>query len=176
MLWGLPRWCSGKKKNLPDNVGDTRDPCLIPGLGGFPVEESGNPLQCSCLENSRDRGAWWTTVYGAAESDTTEHAHILPVKVNQQNWNCTLRIHQLKKQLKYCNLLIYVIFHSYFKCIGLESICNINWKAKIKSNIFHKPIFITNENTRKPFYPCLSSYMNIQTEIDKSKKLIIKYL
>ena len=32
------------KKNLPDNVGDTRDPGLIPGLGGSPGEESGNPL------------------------------------------------------------------------------------------------------------------------------------
>ena len=29
-----------------------------------------NPLQYSCLENSRDRGAWWAAVYGAAQSRT----------------------------------------------------------------------------------------------------------
>ena len=31
-----------------------------------------NPLQHSCLENPRDRGAWWATVHRVAESDTTE--------------------------------------------------------------------------------------------------------
>ena len=31
-------------------------------------EGKGNPLQCSCLENPRDRGAWWAAVYGVAQS------------------------------------------------------------------------------------------------------------
>ena len=31
---------------------------------------NGNPLQCSCLENPRDRGAWWAAVYGGALSRT----------------------------------------------------------------------------------------------------------
>ena len=35
-------------------------------------EGNGNPLQCSCLENPRDGGAWWAVVYGVTESDTTE--------------------------------------------------------------------------------------------------------
>ena len=34
------------------------DPGSIPGLGRSPGEESGNSLQCSCLENPMDRGAW----------------------------------------------------------------------------------------------------------------------
>ena len=33
-------------------------------------EENGNPLQCSCLENPRDGGAWWAAVYGVAQSRT----------------------------------------------------------------------------------------------------------
>ena len=33
-------------------------------------EGNGNALQCSCLENPRDGGAWWATVYGVAQSWT----------------------------------------------------------------------------------------------------------
>ena len=33
-------------------------------------EGNGNPLQCSCLENPRDRGACWAAVYGVAQSRT----------------------------------------------------------------------------------------------------------
>ena len=31
---------------------------------------NGNPLQCSCLENPRDGGAWWAAIYGVAQSQT----------------------------------------------------------------------------------------------------------
>ena len=33
-------------------------------------EGNGNPLQCSCLENPRERGAWWAAIYGIAQSWT----------------------------------------------------------------------------------------------------------
>ena len=33
-------------------------------------EGNGSPLQCSCLENPRDGGAWWAAVYGVAQSRT----------------------------------------------------------------------------------------------------------
>ena len=37
-------------------------------------EGNGNQLQCSCLENPRDGGAWWAAISGVTQSDTTEAA------------------------------------------------------------------------------------------------------
>ena len=59
-------------KSLSANAGDIRDTSLIPGSGRSPGGGHGNPLQCSCLENPTDRGAWWATVQRVAESDMTE--------------------------------------------------------------------------------------------------------
>ena len=59
-------------ENPPANAGDVRDVGLIPGSGRSPGGGHGNPLQCSCLENLMDRGAWWTIVCGVTGSDTTE--------------------------------------------------------------------------------------------------------
>ena len=43
---------------------------MIPGLGRSPRVGHGNPLQCFCLENPVDRGAWWTAVHGVTQSRT----------------------------------------------------------------------------------------------------------
>ena len=48
-------------KNLPAMEGDTGDVDLIPRLGRSPGGGNGNPLQYSCLENTMDRLAGWTT-------------------------------------------------------------------------------------------------------------------
>ena len=55
-------------KNLPANVGDAGDAGSIPGLGRYPGERNGNPIQYSCLGNPMDKGAWWATVHGVAKS------------------------------------------------------------------------------------------------------------
>ena len=55
----LPCGSAGKESTC--NVGDLG---LIPGLGRFPGEGNGNPLQYSYLETPIDRGAWWATVHG----------------------------------------------------------------------------------------------------------------
>ena len=49
---------------------DVADLGLILGSGRSPGEGNGNPLQYSCLENSMDRGAWWTTVHEVTKSQT----------------------------------------------------------------------------------------------------------
>ena len=54
-------------KEAAHNMGDEGS---TPGLGRFPGEGNGNPLQYSCLENSTDRGAWWATVHGVTKSWT----------------------------------------------------------------------------------------------------------
>ena len=58
-------------KNLPASAGNPRDTGLIPGLGRSPGEGNDYSLQYCCLENPMDRGAWWATVPGFAELDTT---------------------------------------------------------------------------------------------------------
>ena len=61
-------------RNPLANAGDAGS---VPGSGRSPGVGNGNPFQHSCLENSMDRRAWWTTVHGVTESDTTEHKHKL---------------------------------------------------------------------------------------------------
>ena len=56
-------------KSPPANAGDAGS---IPGSGTSPGEGNGNPLQCSCLENSMDRETWRATVHEAVkESNMT---------------------------------------------------------------------------------------------------------
>ena len=54
------------------NLCNAGDPCSIPGLGRFPGEGNGNPLQYSCLENPMDTEAWQATVHSIAELNMTE--------------------------------------------------------------------------------------------------------
>ena len=57
-------------KNQPVNAGDAGDPGLISGWGRSPGGRNGSPLQYSCQDNPMDRGAWWATVHGVAQSQT----------------------------------------------------------------------------------------------------------
>ena len=62
-------------KNLPANEGDVGDLGPVPGLGRSPGGGHGHPLQFSCLENPKDRGAWWAMAHGVAKSRTRLRKH-----------------------------------------------------------------------------------------------------
>ena len=81
--WGFPG--GSVAKNPPTSAGDTGS---IPVLGRSPGVGNGNPLQYSCLENSRDRRTWQARAHGVTESLTaTEHAHMniscMPVSLGE---------------------------------------------------------------------------------------------
>ena len=57
-------------KNLPVDAGDAGDTGSIPRWGRFRGGGNGNPLQYSCLENPKDRGAWQVIVHRVTKSQT----------------------------------------------------------------------------------------------------------
>ena len=57
------------------------DPVLIPGPERSPGDRNGYPLQCSCLGNPMDRGAWWATF-----SRVTRVGHELATKQQQTTY------------------------------------------------------------------------------------------
>ena len=70
--WGFPGGSvvKKKKKSLPVNARDAGGTGSVPGSRRSPGGGHGSPLQYTCLENPKDRGAWWATVYKVAKSQT----------------------------------------------------------------------------------------------------------
>ena len=94
-------------------------------------EGNGNPLQCSCLENPRDGGAWWAAVYGGrTESDTTE-------MTQQQQQEFVLR--KAEKPERYLQFLL-VSLKQCGHCGALDKFCCLNYhfynKVWPKSQMF----------------------------------------
>ena len=81
-LTDLP--CSSDGKESAYNAGDLGS---IPRSGRCSGEGNGNPLQCSCLENPMDRGAWQARVHGVAKSQT-----------RLSDFTFTFHFHELEKE------------------------------------------------------------------------------
>ena len=77
-------------------------------------EGNGNPLQCSCLENPRDGGAWWAAIYGVTQSQTwlkRLSSSIEMVEVRSQliwgiEWKCADWIMQCSPKLSFPTVLV----------------------------------------------------------------------
>ena len=73
----------GIERSLPGGSDSKESAChtgdlgSIPGSGRSPRGGHGNPLQCSCLQNPMDKGAWQATVHGVTKSQTwlSDYAH-----------------------------------------------------------------------------------------------------
>ena len=86
-------------------------------------EGNGNPLQCSCLENPRDGGAWWAAVYGVTQSRTRLSDFTFPIW-NQSVVPCPVltvascpAYRFLKRQVRWSGIPIsFRIFHSLLWC------------------------------------------------------------
>ena len=72
-------------------------------------EENGNPLQCSCLENPRDGGAWWTVIYGVAQSWT----RLRRLSSSSSSCNPQWDIYYFKFSLCWKSFAIYNISHKF---------------------------------------------------------------
>ena len=63
-------WALRVAQTREESAGNAGDLVLIPGSGRSPGEGNGSTLQYSYLENSIDRGAWWTTILGVTKNHT----------------------------------------------------------------------------------------------------------
>ena len=63
-------------------------------------EGNSNPLQCSCLENPRDGGAWWAAVYGVAQSQTRLKRLSSSSSIHTKTILCTINTHFFNISIK----------------------------------------------------------------------------
>ena len=68
------------------SAGDPGSTHSVPGLRRYPGEESGYPLQCSCVGNHMDRGAWWVRVFGGSQG--VPHGWVTNTFTSDGNSNC----------------------------------------------------------------------------------------
>ena len=80
---------------------NAREPGSVPGLGRYPGEGNGNPLQYSCLENFMDRGAWGQqSMWSQSHTQLSMHTH----KVNK-TWTALLSLFYSFWYLHFCILV-----------------------------------------------------------------------
>ena len=125
-------------------------------------EGNGNPLQCSCLENPRDGGAWWAAIYGVTQSwshraghdwsDLAAAAHLCEQNAYHTGW-ATLKYKQVNKQMKTLNTVnasITVAFCSACVTTCKEYKCSISIEYNVTSWPEH--FFCSQEGIKVGWY------------------------
>ena len=95
-------------------------------------EGNGNPLRCSCLENLRDRGAWWAAVYAVAQSWT--RLKRLSCSNSMHCWWEWKLVQPLQKrvwEVPQKNLKSELPYDQTVLLLGMYLVIHLNWKGRI---------------------------------------------
>ena len=116
--WKIPRTeepvdCSPWGREESDTTGQLHFHFSFSCIG----EGNGNPLQCSCLENPRDGGAWWAAVYAVAQSPTR-------LKPLSSSSSSSKRIHQKSLHLIPCTTGNILIFNNCICQLRTSHLCD----------------------------------------------------
>ena len=113
---GFPVGSDGK-----ESACNARGPGSVLRLGRYPGEGNGYPLQCSCLENFMDRGAWWATVHGGRkESNTTEQLTLSLDAVKPPSTPLSHR--ESKRSASQHTAFPHTPPHPFWKCIAFRDV------------------------------------------------------
>ena len=109
-------------------------------------EGNGNPLQCPCLENPRDGGAWWAAIYGVAQSRTRlkrlSSSSDLKYVVHLSFFFFNLILFNFTILYWFCHISKWIC-HRY-TCEFLKRFVKIKIATMLKKNMLFKPISVTS--------------------------------
>ena len=111
-------------------------------------EGNGNPLQCSCLENPRDGGAWWVAVYGVAQSRTRLKQLSSSSSLDKQSYKGLIDKHMHPQILLISYLAVYAQPHLFNEFIVS---CQININFLIPLTSLKGMNFINGTETEKKY-------------------------
>ena len=117
LAWRIPR--TGEPGGLPPwgrTESDTTERLPFHFSLSCIGEGNGNPLQCSCLEYPRDRGAWWAAVYGVAQSQT----RLKRLRSSSSSW-IIKKAREFQKNIYFC----FIDYAKAFDCVDHNKLWKI---------------------------------------------------